>query len=611
MKARTYLILMALAILVPVAVIAGAGLSMLLDWERSSRIRSVESHARVTALLVDREVAAAQAALRALAGSKAIRAGDFAEVHREAQAMNASTPWTWTVLIDADGNPLLNSLKPYGTPLPGHAGPWVAQAIATQQPRVSGYFVGALSRRATVSVDLPLPPAAGHRWLLSQIFDADHFARVFDDKEIGRDWVVGLIDANGVSIARNRNPELVGGTVRPELLDASRRTHSGIVRHRTRDGIEVYDVFTHTDLTGWTVAVGVPVAEIEAAARAATLFAALALLGLIGVAFACAVFLAQRLAAALDRARHTAQSLPGDTLPLPASTRVHEVDVLLDALYHSSAGLARERTAREQLETEREALLASEREARRLAEAQNAAKDDFIAMLGHELRNPLAAIAGALNVLDMPGASAQMAAHARAIGQRQTRHLTRIVDDLLDARRILAGKVELRRAHVDAGRLLAACCETRQVVDAGAHAWTVEVDPLPVDGDATRLEQVFDNLLHNAVKYTPAGGAIAVRARAVDGTAVIEVRDTGIGIGPGTLPLIFDALVQGPVGIDRAQGGLGLGLALVRELARLHGGSVDAASAGEGCGSTFTLRLPLAAPARTRDPESDAAASAA
>ncbi|WP_371766347.1 ATP-binding protein [Massilia sp.] len=612
MKARHYLILMAVAILVPVTVIAGAGLSMLLDWERESRIRSVESNARATALLVDREVAAAQAALRVLGNSDAMRRGDFAEIHREAAAMNASTPWTWTLLIDYDGSPLMNTLVPYGTRLPGHAGPWVAQAWDSQRPHVSGYFVGALSRKPTVSVDVPAPRTAGGRWVLSQIFDAGHFATVFADKGIRPDWVVGIIDRDGVSIARNVNDTLVGTKARPELIAAARAANSGMVRHQTRDGVEVYDIFTHSDATGWTIAIGVPVAEIEKAARAATLYAGLALLALMGIAFGIASFLAQRLSVALDRARRTAEALPLGAPARPAPTRVHEVDVLQDALYHTSENLARERAARTALESEREALLQGERDARRLAEAQSAAKDNFLAMLGHELRNPLAAIAGALRVLDMPAANAQMTAHARAIGLRQTRHLTRIVDDLLDVRRILSGKVELKTAPIDAGALLLHCCATRQVVDAGMHAWTVSVPALWVDGDATRLEQVFDNLLHNAIKYTPAGGAIAVRGRAEDGVAVFEVSDTGIGIEPATLPLIFEALVQGPVSIDRAQGGLGLGLALVRELVALHGGSVTAASSGDGQGSTFTLRLPLvAAPARAADPEPDAAASAA
>jgi signal transduction histidine kinase len=444
--------------------------------------------------------------------------------------------------------------------------------------------------------------------------------------------------------------------VRPELYQASRRQPNGILRHVTHDGVDVYSVYTRAPLSGWTLAIGVPAAEIEAEARTATLYAALALLGMMGLAIGIAVFLAKRLSMSLDQARAAAQALAGgaqpdaaptrvaevdmlldglrhtsadlarertarqqledereallrseqearrqaEALPLgalarPAPTRVQEVDVLQDALYHASGNLARERAAREALQEERETLLQSEREARRLAEAQSTAKDNFLAMLGHELRNPLAAIAGALKVLDMPAANAQMTAHAREIGRRQTRHLTRIVDDLLDVRRILSGKVELKKTPIDAGALLLHCCATRQVVDAGAHAWTVAVPALWVDGDATRLEQVFDNLLHNAIKYTPAGGAITVRGRAEDGVAVFDVSDNGIGIASATLPLIFEALVQGPVSIDRAQGGLGLGLALVRELAALHGGSVTAASGGLDQGSTFTLRLPLVA----------------
>src|SRR5205085_1451069 len=120
-----------------------------------------------------------------------------------------------------------------------------------------------------------------------------------------------------------------------------------------------------------------------------------------------------------------------------------------------------------------------------------------------------------------------------------------------------------QRRRIDAGAVLRQCCETRKLADAGAHAWEVEVGALPVDADPTRLEQIFDNLLHNAIKYTPAGGSIAVRTHTAAPHAVIEVADTGVGIDAATLPTIFDVLVQGPTGIDRAQGGLGLGLALV------------------------------------------------
>jgi signal transduction histidine kinase len=597
MKARTYLILMAAAILVPVAVIASAGLGRLLQSERESRIRSVQETGRVGALTIDREIAVAEASLRGIVNSEALRRGDFAQLHREASIMDRATPWSWTVLMEYSGKPRFNTLVPWGAPLYTYSGQWVGDVYEAQKTRVSGYFVGLVAHRPSISVDVPVPRALGQRYVVSQIFDASHFTRVFADQGIGRGWVITIFDADGISIARNRNAEeLVGKRVRPELYRASLRQPNGLLRHTTHDGIDVYSVYTRAPLSGWTLAIGVPASEIDGPARAATVVAALALLGAMGLAIGIAVFLAKRLSVSLNQARRAAQALAGGTLPAAAPTMVAEVDMLLDGLRHTSADLARERAARQRLQDEREALLHSEQDARRQAEAQSNAKDVFLAMLGHELRNPLAAIAGAVQVLDLPGVKPELAAHARAISRRQLRHLTRIVDDLLDVRRILSGKVSLRPQRLDAGALLRQCCETRKLADAGAHAWQVEVDELWIDADPTRLEQIVDNLLHNAIKYTPNGGAIAVRARAAGPEAVIEVSDTGVGIDADTLPMIFDALVQGPTGIDRAQGGLGLGLALVRELAALHGGSVGAHSAGPGKGSTFVLRLPLAQP---------------
>jgi signal transduction histidine kinase len=595
MKARTYLIWMAAAILVPVTVIASAGLSKLLQSERESRFRGVQETGRAGALTIDREIAVAEASLRGIVNSEALRRGDFAQLHREASAMDRGTPWAWTVLMDGSGKPLFNTLIPWGEPLPAYSARWVSETYQGQKTRVSGYFVGLVSRRPNISVDVPVPRTLGQPFVVSRIFDASHFSRVFADKAIGPGWVITIFDANGISIARNRSAEeLVGKPVRPELYQASRRQPNGILRHTTHDGIDVYSVYTRAPLSGWTLAIGVPASEIEGPARAATVVTALALLGAMGLAIGIALFLAKRLSVSLDQARMAAQALAGGAALTTAPTMVTEVDMLLDGLRHTSADLARERAARQRLQDERETLLRSEQDARRQAEAQSNAKDVFLAMLGHELRNPLAAIAGAVQVLDLPGVKPELAAHAREISRRQVRHLTRIVDDLLDVRRILSGKVNLQRRRIDAGALLRQCCETRRLADAGAHAWETDVGELWIDADPTRLEQIIDNLLHNAIKYTPPGGAISMRAHAAGGEAVIEIADTGVGIDAETLPMIFDALVQGPTGIDRAQGGLGLGLALVRELTLLHGGSVGAHSEGPGKGSTFTLRLPLA-----------------
>jgi signal transduction histidine kinase len=595
MKARTYLILMAVAILVPAALIMAAGLTMLLQWERDSRIRGVEEAARATVLMVDREVAVADALLRGVVNSDALRSDDFAQLHREANAINRGRPWSWTILSDYNGEPLFNTLVPWGSPLPHYQASWVSELYDSQKTRVSGYFIGIVARRGTVSVDVPVPRSIGKRYVLSQVFDARSFDRVFDSKSLGADWLITIFDANGVSIARNHNPEtLVGKPVRPELYQATRRQPDGMLRHTTHDGVDVYSVYRHCPLSGWTVAIGVPVTEIEAAARTATLYAALSMLALMGLAIGIAVFLAKRLSLALEQAQHAARALGAGVLPAPRPTTVREMDSLLGDLRRSSEELARTRGARQRLEDERESILRSEREARHQAEAQSDAKDAFLAMLGHELRNPLAAISGALTVIDMPGVKPELAEHARQISRRQVRHLSRIVDDLLDVQRILSGKVVLQTRRLDAGQVLRQCVEAKTVVDAGAHVWQAEVAPLWIEADDTRLGQVFDNLLHNAVKYTPNGGRIEVSARAEDGTALIEVRDTGVGIAADTLPLIFDPLVQGPTSLDRAQGGLGLGLALVRELTLLHGGSVSAHSDGPGLGCVFTLRFPLA-----------------
>jgi signal transduction histidine kinase len=596
MRARNYLILMAVAILVPAALIMTAGLTMLLDWERESRIRAVQEISRNTALAIDRDIAVTEALLRGVVNSEALRDGDFARLHREMKAMNAATPWARTLLLEYDGTPRFNTLLPYGAPLNTfHAG-WVGKTYDTQTTHVSGYFVGFFSKRPAISIDVPVPRAVGRRYVVSQTIDASWFTHVFDSKALGRHWVITLLDADGVSIARNRNAEtLVGQHAKPELVRAIRANTSGMLRHVTHDGIDVYSFYTRSALSGWAVAVGVPVPEIEAAARTATLYAALSMLGLMGLAIGIAVFLAQRLSVSLGQARDAAQALASTSpLPAPGPTGVCEVDMLLDGLQQASRELAGERAARQSLEDEREALLASEREARQLAESRSRAKDEFLAMLGHELRNPLAAISGAVAVIDMPGVKPAQADSARLIARRQLRHLTRIVDDLLDVRRILSGKVVLHKERINAGALLRQCCETKRVVDNGAHAWSVEVADLWLEADATRLEQVFDNLLHNAVKYTPAGGAIAVRAHADGKVAAIEVADNGVGIAAETLPLIFDALVQGPTSIDRAQGGLGLGLALAKELTVLHGGSIHAHSDGPNLGCRFTLSFPLA-----------------
>ena len=234
------------------------------------------------------------------------------------------------------------------------------------------------------------------------------------------------------------------------------------------------------------------------------------------------------------------------------------------------------------------------------AEQESQAKDEFMAMLAHELRNPLSAISAAVQVLEASNGQDAPALRARSIIGRQVHHLARLVDDLLDVGRVVTGKIALDRRPIDFAdlvhRAVAVCGEPQN-----GQRLEINNQPVWIEGDLVRMEQIVNNIVGNAVKYTPSGGSIRVRVTAEDGDAVLRVEDNGYGIAPELLPRVFDLFVQGERTLDRAQGGLGIGLTLVRRLVELHGGTVSASSEGPGRGSAFTVRLPkVAAPLDTQ-----------
>jgi signal transduction histidine kinase/CheY-like chemotaxis protein len=242
---------------------------------------------------------------------------------------------------------------------------------------------------------------------------------------------------------------------------------------------------------------------------------------------------------------------------------------------------------------ERKRLLQRERTAREAAEAASLAKDEFLAMLGHELRNPLGAILSAAYVLEHANDDAeQTATKARATIARQAQHLTRLVDDLLDVGRITTGRIALRRRAVNLADCVTECINALNGGrELDRHRVRTEVEPVWVDGDSDRLAQIVMNLLSNAIKFTPVGGSIAVSTKAENDRAVIRVQDSGVGIAPELLPRVFELFVQGESELHRSHSGLGIGLTLARRLVEMHGGTIEAASDGHDRGSNFTVRL--------------------
>jgi signal transduction histidine kinase len=293
----------------------------------------------------------------------------------------------------------------------------------------------------------------------------------------------------------------------------------------------------------------------------------------------------------LEKLAGSAPPLCGVVLPLVARGRT--VGALAAALTVSARDYAEDDLELLRIVANRAALSLDNSRLYREIQDRDRQKDEFLAMLSHELRNPLGAIATAVHLLEGVDLTDGRALKARDVLARQTSHLARIVDDLLDVAQVTTGRVTLDRAPVDLRELVERAIDTLRVSGRLAgHRVTARLQPVVVDVDAVRTAQIVTNILVNAVKYTDPGGAIDVELSAESTHAVLRVRDSGIGMSAEMIGRLFQPFSQEHQALDRARGGLGLGLTLVRRLVELQDGHVDAQSEGPGRGSTFTVRLP-------------------
>jgi signal transduction histidine kinase len=328
-------------------------------------------------------------------------------------------------------------------------------------------------------------------------------------------------------------------------------------------------------------------------------------LGILGIVLIASLLLALLLSAALQRAitgpilavTDVAQQVieRRDFSLRVAKTTHDEVGVLVDAFNAMLAEVGRRSEALEESNAILSRETAERREAEEALRIANRRKDEFLAILAHELRNPLAPLRNALEILKRGGGESTIARDAREMMERQLRQMVRLVDDLLDVSRITTGKLALRTRIVELQDVIRSAIDTaKPLLEQRRHTLRVMLppEPLQVDADATRLSQVFSNLLNNAANYTEAGGRIELRADATDTEIAVSIRDNGIGIAPDMLGAVFRMFAQADASLERAQGGLGVGLTLARHLIELHHGSIEAKSKGVGHGSEFIVRLP-------------------
>lgn len=609
MHIRNFIALMVAAVTLPLVVASAFAVNNIRVKEKATAVAVLHKTVDAAALLVDRDIAGSLAALHALGNSPHLVSGNFAAFYAQAQASNR-TANNWIALVKPDGTVVLNTAVPfgviYGSAMGGGVPSFsatIARVHASQKPWVSDVFSGARSARQLIAVYSPAPVAGAEGYVIAQGFALDYWKSFQKKLDLPADWIVAVIDRAGLFIARShKSDEFLGKPARAELVAAAAGKPDGLIRLSTLDKVDSYQAFDHSELTGWTIAVAAPVDSVDAAADRAVLIALGGFLLAMLVSGVMAAAFGRRFIAAVDTARSAAVALGQGKTPTTKPTAIAEVNSLNQSLTDAGQLLDGERQARLAAERERERLLEVERLARDAAQKENTAKDHFLAMLGHELRNPLAAISGAVAVLTRGARTGRDTDRYLGIINRQNRHLVHIIDDLLDMSRLIAGKIVLERHAVDLAECLKNCVDGLRAAErVRQHTIEVTAQPVWVNADPVRMEQIIINLIGNALKFSASGTLIEVALHPADGFAVMTVKDHGSGISPELLARVFEPFVQGPTPVNGTQSGMGIGLALVKQLVELHGGSVRVASRGAGQGSTFTLQFPtVTAPASKR-----------
>lgn len=592
---RGRLLTLVLASTVPLALCAAVALFMLLRNEESQAIaRALEAN-RQTATAVQVTLNRSFAVLAAVAESPLLDSDDLGPYNQVLGRVLPLMPGWHSMLIATPQGQVLSRVSPR----PGHGlNSPVEPASFKRMIEHPGPIVGQLGKGASgtwaIPLRVPVIRNGALRYVLTAPLLPQNIAEVLALSQLPKGWTVVVFDSNGRRIARV--PEAgfaVGDQVSPELdaLVASGRNEGTGVSH-TSNGDEVYTAWLRLPDAGWTVATGIPTTEVNAKVTKALLLYGGGLALSLLFATVAAFIAARRVSQPMAGLRNAARAVGRGEIPQVPSTPIKEIRDVGVALEASAVALRASERERDEavarLETAHQGLLAADRR-----------KDEFIATLAHELRNPLVPVGQAAALLRSANASPAQRSHSLGVIDRQVGNMGRLLDDLLDASRVSFGNIPLRLEPLELNAVLH---DALAFIDGRARDKQLQVrasfssDPLPVEGDGLRLQQLFVNLLDNAVKYTPAGGQVRLSLRQLEAHACVEVADSGIGIAPENLAEVFRMFgrVAGP-GVDA--GGLGVGLALAKNLVDLHGGELHAASDGLGQGSCFTVTLPLANPA--------------
>ena len=601
---RVRLFMLVASGLFPLAIAALLGTAYLIQERREEAQRSALELSRALATAVDAELKSTISVLETLGVSEDLALSRLARFHHLAQRVAQQRDWRNILLADASGRIVLSSNAARGEgfrrePVDPAS---MQRAIGSRTPTIGQVVEGPRQSGSAFAVRVPVLRDGQLAYVLSAVVNNGQILNVLTRQHIPSSWVVSIFDHDGARVARSR----FNATARPSpslqaLIDKGAPEGRGLTS--TLEGVPSFSGYSRLKDSGWIVAVGISTREVHLALLPLLLSLGGGLLASLALSAYLAWVFARRVSQPIHTLKSAAHALArGDRVALP-EVGIAELDEVGAALNRASAERDGARAERRRSEAEREQLLEGMTEALRLAEEAGRGKDEFLAVLGHELRNPLAPITTALHLMERKGD--ERTRPEREIVQRQLSHMTRLVDDLLDVSRITSKRLAIRLEPLRlAGMLEPVLHSVRSLL--GGRTLEVHVAPDAacawVRGDEVRLAQVLNNVLGNAVKFTTARGRIEV-AMSVQGDDVqIAVRDNGLGIAAPVLERVFDPFYQAPQELDRARGGLGLGLAIVKSLMEMHGGGVRATSAGAGTGCTVTLSLPRIEPPALQSP---------
>ncbi len=566
--------------LLPLVLVLAWGINHLIEERQQQAERSAQDISRALATAVSSEHRSIEVLLDHLGRSDDLERADFRGFQIVARRAVADLKWVSIVLTDAEGRTLMRTGEPIGESDPAAREPEsLKEVLQKSAPAVSHVFTPPGAGADTFVVRVPVMRGGKLVYVLSANIPIALVADVMARQNIPHGSVASVFDQRQYRVEGSRQ------TASPyphESLKAllDRGEPQGVGRTTTREGTENYTGYTRLPGSGWIVVVGNSVAEANKGLYALLRAVALGFVASLALAALLAWVLSRSVFGPIDVLTNAAADLGrGKPVQVPP-LEIQELDDVGHALNEAAA--------------ERDRAAARVADALHVAEDANRSKDQFLAMLGHELRNPLAPIANAVQIMALKGD--EKTAQERHVIERQLVHVTRLVDDLLDVSRITSGRLNIRREPMRIAQVLAQLVDTLNL-SVYHHQLALQLDASMdsawVAGDETRLAQVFNNLLVNAVKFTPSGGSIDVHASLVDGEVRVQVRDSGIGMSQQDLDRVFDLFYQAPQNADRSRGGLGLGLPIVKSLVGMHGGRVHAASTGPGQGSTLTVHLPL------------------